>query len=546
MSNTELSLPTYLQPFLHSIYGKFPSAFPSKKRSYSVYIDFSNEFNGYSGLYIDEDKQTGLHHFGGHQDRFAGGTIWHANAYDDEGESPVGTRTFEQWVMENIFALYDSEIFSVIHELHEEKSQENIVNLVREMSVFVGEPHMSAKRSYPLIQVLHAVCEVYDSQVYSEESMNTLMHFIETYNDKSSTIEQAGENILQYVFRLLPTPYPEKIVSFFYNKHRRELTYMQTMKTEEYKYEIHRWCAHFLRIAPITRSFFRAFFAKISASPSIAHDLAQGLLDEPEESIPYLAIGLAKEPDNIAMLQLLLIIYEKQGKTKEADAIRTQIAQRNMPIIDAVLLTNMQKKYTQLYKDFRHYDFFGKEQEKADKIVELEHQICEVYMQTLPIDNPTTGEAWKIAVQKKAFASSGSGMMMRRCVDQHMYTLCMDKLKLIVSNVERCRLQYVFDADTFEELLAQGIKAALDSQEEEFLRDATAMIKVIEGIIHEYNNVNLIYCIACVMARNNHCDDAIAYTAIAVQKGIPWEHVVDDSDLVNIHTHPGFLKLAPK
>ena len=538
-------LPKYLEPHIRTINGQIPSAFPSKKTEYSLFIDFSDRYNGTSGLYIDEEKETGLHHFGGHQDRFWGGSIYHATAYDNDGESLRGQMDFESWVTKSIYELYNRKIHSVIDELSQEPSREKVLSFLEEMHGLVSDPKMKEQNSYPLIEILNTIFDAHTTQSYTRESISNIMDFVLSCDKKYSTIQHSGQELQSFAFSFLPKPYPSEIVDYFYDKNSKLLTVMKELNDEEFLVNLGHLAASYIRTPPIARKAFQELFFEASTTSELALHIAQELISVPEEALLYIQKGLEITPNHSALLNLKLFVYVSQGLEKEAHEIRVQL-QKNAPILNNLFLQESRKEYKQLYKDFRYYDFFKQKEEKANRIIELEHQICDYWMEIIKKVPSQYAKNLQIAHQNKGFDCSGSAIMMRRCVDQELYDLCVQKMKLIVSNVDRCRLQYDASASDFEELMTQGLKAMLDSQKEEFLIIASELIPIIDNLIPEVESDGLIYNFACIMARNNHCEEAISYTAIALKKGIPWNHVKKDHDLSNIHQHPDFLRLAPK
>jgi hypothetical protein len=214
---SEIPLPAFSESFKRKINGETLKAFTSKKRGYTLHLGLNDEYNGYYGLYINEETQCAYHKFTDEEFYYAAGSTHHANAYDNEGLSEISTdREFEDWIISQLFRLYDQAILDALCDLNKEHTKTEAYTFLQEMDVLAEKKEsFILYRSYYIISICSSIYQIHKNQTYTETCITRILDFYKECDERYWSLQRYRQLMESFAHDFLPAPFPQELADYF-------------------------------------------------------------------------------------------------------------------------------------------------------------------------------------------------------------------------------------------------------------------------------------------------------------------------------------------
>lgn len=112
-----------------------------------------------------------------------------------------------------------------------------------------------------------------------------------------------------------------------------------------------------------------------------------------------------------------------------------------------------------------------------------------------------------------------------------------------LADEELSRLRHATHARAFETFLNNALGSFLDSGDEAHLQEALELVTRLEGFLILGATSDVLYQVACVLARAGEAQRALDYVERAVDKGESIGVMAEDSDFASLVDEPRFVGL---
>ena len=199
------------------------------------------------------------------------------------------------------------------------------------------------------------------------------------------------------------------------------------------------------------------------------------------------------------------------------------------------------QRYQALHRDWQCYRPSASDPlAEGEVFLELEAAINRHWRGHLDREQGLTRDAIASQLtQDGRFLSGASTTVLGWMRDQHLYDAVVERFCAQMLDVELLELQYRSQQPSFECLVNNALGAFLDSGVEVHIDRAMACVDTLETFA-QWQGRDVLYQIACVLSRAGHLDRALASLEAAVDRGASMHHILRDTDLAAVRTHPDF------
>ena len=277
------------------------------------------------------------------------------------------------------------------------------------------------------------------------------------------------------------------------------------------------------------------------------HMLAAELRAIPSEMLPPLEAALKLDSDDTTILSALLGAYREAGRPEDVETVRARLdsltddsdneAQTSSDTPTDAEVQGWIDAYNRLAAEFSASSprRKGDPDARGRKLVELEARL-NTYWRTHFADR------LEQCVQQGRFLSSGSSGYVGWLRNEERYQEAVDHLAAQLRDDELNDLRFRTHRYAFEVLVNNGLGSCLDSGDDGHLQIGVELVSRVRAFPMESGDV--LYQVACVLARAGDEDGALVYAERAVAAGESAAVMATDTDLASIHGHERFRRLV--
>jgi hypothetical protein len=505
----------------------------------------------YEGLFIDPRAEYGVHHHGMVWEVYSGGRPRFGHAWDDNEEDVFGEPVaFETWVRAEVQSLVDTRATAALRELWTGVARDSTPSQRAELESGVdGLLELASRYEGELTYwragaaVLRALLRVREGGGDSAEALELVQELVPSLHgrfdeersdwglflrrgafllpesafhpDSGPLFERVDGELQRMLAALGAGMPPNRFLGFF-----REVVA----------------CAHVVRDA-----FSRALIRRAGQAEEL-HLAASEYRAYPREMLPILEAALKRSDDDVTILAALQGAYANAGETERATAVGRRLEGRLE--VEAPLenldddVQSWINHYNVLANEFSSNSprSEGVPEARARKLIALEAKLNHYWIETFPhrLDE---------CVEQGRFLSSGSGGYVGWMRNLGRYQDAVDHVCAQLADQQLSALRHRAHAAAFETFLNNGLGSFLDSGAPDHLVLALELVNRIERIDSIGQTGDLLYQLACVLARCGETQRAIGYVERAVRAGESIATMANDADLRSLYDHPRFVDL---
>ncbi|MEM7160199.1 MAG: hypothetical protein AAF799_45595 [Myxococcota bacterium] len=555
MTGREVQPPEFIRDLLGEVLGERLACWTTGQHQCSVRVGVEDPTGeAYEGLFFDLDSEYGVHHLGTVWEIYSGGRPRLGHAWDDNEEDQFADPLpFREWLRGEVSGLARGRSSHVVlaawRRLAEQlppspgvESEALRTELAEALEV--GERYGAKGRSW---FEGGRVAELLLRGQTEEDTALAVAELLPKLEGRLYEPATDWAKFLMYGARLhsereLPPGAKDRIgeeVGWVFDGMDEG---MPPPRLQEY-------CARVAVCAePVRRAFSSAFVAQ-ARDPMWLHMLAAELRAVPSEMVPPLEAALELEPEDTTILSALLGAYREAGRPEDAEAVRVTLDSLTDDAEEATAVDSDTPSdadvqgwidaYSRLAAEFSASSprRKGDPDARGKTLIELEARL-NTYWRT------HFANRLDQCVQQGRFLSSGSSGYVGWLRNEERYQEAVDHLAAQLRDDELNDLRFRTHRYAFEVLVNNGLGSCVDSGDEEHLQIGVELVNRVDAFPMESSDV--LYQVACVLARAGDVDRALVYAERAVAAGESAQVMARDTDLAAIHDHERFRRLLER